>query len=68
MFNEIALAQVHVHSQNYLEAMKILEEVFKNIDSKYSKMLSECLRFMGYLKSKIPPKQKEDKGAEDYYA
>jgi hypothetical protein len=63
------LAQTYLNpsSQNYLEAARLLDEAYKQFDGKDARIISDSYRLMGYLKSKIPPKNKEDKGAEHYY-
>lgn len=70
LHNEVALAQCYINpnSQNYLEAIKLLEECYKSIDGKDQKLLNESYKLMAYLKSKIPPRQKDEKNAEYYYA
>ena len=64
-FNEISLAQTYLNpsSQNYGESIRLLDELYKPFEGKDSRIISDSYRLMGYLKSKIPPKSKDDKGA-----
>lgn len=60
-FNEISLAQSYLNpsSQNYIEAIRLIDEVYKHFDGKDARIISDSYRLMGYLKSKIPPKGKD---------
>jgi hypothetical protein len=64
------LAQTYLNpsSQNYIESIRLLDEVYKQFEGKDARLISDSYRLMGYLKSKIPPKNKEDRGSEYYYA
>jgi hypothetical protein len=37
------------------------------MDGKDGRLLNDSYRLMAYLKSKVPPKGKEEKGSEYYY-
>jgi len=69
IYNEIQLAQAYINpnSQNYVEAIKLLEETYKLLEGKDTRLVNDSYKLMAYLKSKVPPKTKDEKGPEFYY-
>lgn len=61
LHNDIALAQCYINpnNQNYLEAIKLLEECYKNAVEKGNKLFNDSFKLMGYLRSKVPPNGKD---------
>ena len=55
-YNEISLAQCYIHpnTQNYVEAIKLLDECYRSVDKQESRLFSDSYKLMAYLKSKIP--------------
>jgi RNA polymerase-associated protein CTR9 len=72
LHNEIALAQCYLHpnTQNYLEAIKLLEDCHRNADAREERLLNDSLKLMAYLKAKVGSsgKQKDERTAEHYYS
>lgn len=69
LHNDVALAQTYINpnSQNYIEAIRLIDDSYKQYEGKDSRLLNDSYRLMAYLKSKIPPKGKDERGAEFYY-
>ena len=57
---------MHPNYQNYVDAAKILEEMYMSITAKEAKLLGEGHKQMAYLKSKIPLKSNQQ-GPSFYY-
>ena len=54
---KISLAQAYINPSNFVEAIKLLEEVFKSIPSKSRKLLNECYKTLAYVRSKVSLKK-----------
>lgn len=59
---------INANSQNYLEAKKLLDDAYKQLDGKDTRLLNDSYKLMAYLKSKVPPNSKDEKGADFYYS
>jgi hypothetical protein len=64
LYNDVGLAQAYINpnSQNYIEAIRILDEIYKQLEGKDGRLLNDSYKLMAYLKSKIPAKSKEERG------
>ena len=64
-WNEISLAQAYINPNavNYIEAIKVLEDTYRTFEGKDSRVLNDSFKLMAYLKSKVPPRTHDEKGA-----
>jgi hypothetical protein len=56
---QLAQAYISPNSQNYIVAIKLLEDQYKLLEGKDSRMINDSFKLMAYLKSKVPSKAKE---------
>jgi len=67
--NDLYLAYCYTNpiTQNYTEAIKMLEDCHRTANKHDARALNDSYRLLGYLKSKVP-RVKEDRAPEEYYS
>ena len=55
LHNDFSLSQCYTHpvAQNYIEALRLLEDCHRTANKNEARTLNDSCRLMGYLKSKV---------------